>query len=66
MKDTNILHLSYLHPFRLMSNLSEFRNELLLIGVTYYARMLVFKHLNIFPKNKIGNFEIDEEKNIIF
>jgi hypothetical protein len=33
-------------PYNLPDNLSKFRRELLLIGVTYYERLLVFEHLN--------------------
>jgi|GEM_PF-2582761 len=33
-------------PYDFKCNLSKFRRELLLIGVTYYERLLVFEHLN--------------------
>lgn len=33
-------------PYNFQDNLSKFRRELLLIGVTYYERLLVFEHLN--------------------
>ena len=59
MESGSILCIEHFHPYKFETNLSKFRNELLLIGVTYYDRMMVFKHLNNCPISQIANHEID-------
>lgn len=44
-------------PYNFKDNLSKFRRELLLIGVTYYERLLVFEHLNQ-PITQVLNFPV--------
>lgn len=48
------------HKYKFETCLSDFKEELLLKHVTYYERLLVFRHLNPFSQKTILKFDITD------
>lgn len=48
------------HKYKFENCLHKYKEELLLKHITYYERLLVFRHLNSFTQRTILNFDITE------